>query len=451
MPAAASAATIKSSAKTKADTKDASDTSKKRASESAASLKGAGNDDAVGPEQEQPAKKEHVKAPKVLAPEGATKDSAQSRKRIRRAPAPTSDDGSGDDGASTEDDDAYNPGLSAGDDSDNSDGYQPTSTSSKRAKGGSSTGGSQPNPKAAQSKRKLNVIASDDSEDSDDEDTVKRAPKVAKPASSQAPALAGKTATPNSSPATTPADKQANLPHTQASTKQTPKAAAADMAQEIAKERESVNIRIKAKKRTPESFGSLLNQQNKDRIKGKKPIKYTPLEEQVIGLKQRYPDTVLAVEVGYKYQFFGEDAKIASTVLNIMCYPKHAFMSASFPTTRLTVHLRRLVDAGHKVGVIGQSETAALKKASSTANKGFARELKHLYTKSTLIGEGLAANHEAGGMAVAGSTNYLLCMNETEDSSKPMGAHVAFVAVSLSTGECPLERTSACVAPMFAV
>lgn len=39
--------------------------------------------------------------------------------------------------------------------------------------------------------------------------------------------------------------------------------------------------------------------------------KYTPLEQQFIELKEKYPDTLLFVECGYKYRFFGEDAEVS--------------------------------------------------------------------------------------------------------------------------------------------
>ena len=68
---------------------------------------------------------------------------------------------------------------------------------------------------------------------------------------------------------------------------------------------------------------------------------YTPLEQQYIAIKAEYPDALLFVECGYKYRFFGEDAEIASKVLNIGCFPDHNFMVASVPVHRLNVHLRR--------------------------------------------------------------------------------------------------------------
>lgn len=48
---------------------------------------------------------------------------------------------------------------------------------------------------------------------------------------------------------------------------------------------------------------------------------------------------------------------------------------------RLFVHVRRLVEAGFKVGVVRQTETAALKKIGANKSKLFTRELTGLYTK----------------------------------------------------------------------
>jgi DNA mismatch repair protein MSH3 len=51
---------------------------------------------------------------------------------------------------------------------------------------------------------------------------------------------------------------------------------------------------------------------------------------------------------------------------------------------RLTDCLRpRLVAQGHKVGVVRQTETAALKAAGDNRNQPFKRELTNLYTAAT--------------------------------------------------------------------
>lgn len=42
-----------------------------------------------------------------------------------------------------------------------------------------------------------------------------------------------------------------------------------------------------------------------------------------------------------------------------------------------------------QVGVVKQTETSALKASSANRNTVFARQLSDLYTKSTLVGEGI--------------------------------------------------------------
>ena len=49
--------------------------------------------------------------------------------------------------------------------------------------------------------------------------------------------------------------------------------------------------------------------------------KLTPMEKQVIEIKRQNPNTVLVIEVGYKFRFFGEDARIAAKELGIVCIP----------------------------------------------------------------------------------------------------------------------------------
>lgn len=44
--------------------------------------------------------------------------------------------------------------------------------------------------------------------------------------------------------------------------------------------------------------------------------KFTPLETQVVELKAKYPGCLLLIEVGYKFRFFGEDAKVIKIPLH---------------------------------------------------------------------------------------------------------------------------------------
>ncbi|CBI31781.3 unnamed protein product, partial [Vitis vinifera] len=147
------------------------------------------------------------------------------------------------------------------------------------------------------------------------------------------------------------------------------------------------------------------------------------------------------VEVGYRYRFFGEDAEIAARVLGIYAHVDHNFLTASIPTFRLNVHVRRLVSAGFKVGVVKQTETAAIKAHGSNKLGPFCRGLSALYTKATLE----AAEEVGGGEEECGSyNNYLVCVVEkgiSVENSKDCGVgggfdvRIGIVAVEVSTGD----------------
>nr|ODO02407.1 DNA mismatch repair protein MSH3 [Cryptococcus depauperatus CBS 7855] len=112
---------------------------------------------------------------------------------------------------------------------------------------------------------------------------------------------------------------------------------------------------------------------------------YTPLEKQYMEIKDKNKDVLLMMEVGYKYKFHGDDAKIVAQELGIVAFPNRNFFTASIPTHRLHIHVKKLVSLGYKVGVITQTETAALKKASDNKNAPFTRKLTHLYTAATYV------------------------------------------------------------------
>ncbi|KAL6960131.1 Mismatch repair protein msh3 [Sarracenia purpurea var. burkii] len=168
--------------------------------------------------------------------------------------------------------------------------------------------------------------------------------------------------------------------------------------------------------------------------------KYTPLEQQVVDLKAKYPDVLLMVEVGYRYRFFGEDAENAARVLGIYAHVDHNFLTASVPTFRLNVHVRRLVSAGYKVGVVKQSETAAIKAHGSNRLGPFCRGLSALYTKATLEAAEDIGNGEEG---CGSCNNYLICVVEKRvivDSAEcriesGFDVRIGIVAVEISTGD----------------
>lgn len=157
----------------------------------------------------------------------------------------------------------------------------------------------------------------------------------------------------------------------------------------------------------------------------------------MVELKGKYPDVLLMIEVGYKYRFFGQDAENAARVLGIYAHMDHNFLTASIPTFRLNVHVRRLVSAGYKVGVVRQTETAAIKAHGSNRLGPFCRGLSALYTKATLE----AAPDLGGGEEGCGAeSNYLMCVAEKsilgeKSNCGGFDVRIGFVGVEISTGD----------------
>jgi hypothetical protein len=109
---------------------------------------------------------------------------------------------------------------------------------------------------------------------------------------------------------------------------------------------------------------------------------FTPLEKQVMAIRQNYPDSLLMVECGYRMRFFGPDAIAASKILSIFAHPDHNFMVASIPTHRAFIHCQRLLTAGHKVAIVRQMETAALRKNSkASSGSTFERSVVGVFTE----------------------------------------------------------------------
>ncbi|KAF9218263.1 hypothetical protein BS17DRAFT_798646 [Gyrodon lividus] len=114
---------------------------------------------------------------------------------------------------------------------------------------------------------------------------------------------------------------------------------------------------------------------------------YTPAELQSLKFIKENPGVLLMIELGYKYYFYEDSATIASRELGIVAYRRRNLLTASIPVHRRDVHLKKLLSQGHKVGIVEQIETAALKKASENRNTLFERKLTHLYTATTYVDE----------------------------------------------------------------
>lgn len=151
----------------------------------------------------------------------------------------------------------------------------------------------------------------------------------------------------------------------------------------------------------------------------------TPLERQVIEFKAKYPNLILFVECGYRYRFFGHDAEIASKVLGIYCHQDRMFLTASVPTFHgPALYVKKLVSHGYKVGIIGQTETAAARQVgNSKSGTTFARDLVSIYSRSTFLGEDISLEY-AGELTEDPKGNIksvLLAIYETDASISVVG------------------------------
>jgi DNA mismatch repair protein MSH3 len=159
---------------------------------------------------------------------------------------------------------------------------------------------------------------------------------------------------------------------------------------------------------------------------------YTPLELQVLELKEANPGIVLMFHVGYKYKFYGEDAHVAAKELGIVCYTKRNFDQASVPIHRRDLYLKKFLSKGLKVGIVAQTETAALKKEGEGSSRLFKRAVTELYTIHTFLDELDSVDQ------VDPYTSPTVIFVGERAKARPTGdeqVNIAIITISASTGE----------------
>lgn len=176
----------------------------------------------------------------------------------------------------------------------------------------------------------------------------------------------------------------------------------------------------------------------------KSKSKLTPLDEQVVQLKLLHLDKILAIQVGYKYKFYCEDAVKVHKILNIALVPGklniinetpadkmyNKLAYCSIPEPRLHIHLQRLLDKGMKVGVVGQVEQSAIK-SMEAGNKSalFKRQITDVFTKATYI----EYDDKGHGVKDDRSLDSLVAIIETPN--KDSTVTISLVSIQPLTGE----------------
>ncbi|MGI6423534.1 MAG: DNA mismatch repair protein MutS [Candidatus Dojkabacteria bacterium] len=111
----------------------------------------------------------------------------------------------------------------------------------------------------------------------------------------------------------------------------------------------------------------------------------TPMMSQYMKFKKQYPDKIVLFRMGDFFETFGEDAKIASKVLNITLTARdkstNAVALAGFPHKAIDQYLPKLISAGYCVVIVDQLEDPKL--AKGIVKRGVTR----IVTPGTLDGE----------------------------------------------------------------
>ncbi|MGI6484487.1 MAG: DNA mismatch repair protein MutS [Candidatus Dojkabacteria bacterium] len=119
----------------------------------------------------------------------------------------------------------------------------------------------------------------------------------------------------------------------------------------------------------------------------------TPMMRQFLGFKRQYPDKIVLFRMGDFFETFGEDAKIASKVLNITLTKRdkkaNATALAGFPHKAIDQYLPKFIEAGHCVVVVDQLEDPKL--AKGIVKRGVVR----IVTPGTVDGDQANAVHNS--------------------------------------------------------
>ncbi|MDR1375573.1 MAG: DNA mismatch repair protein MutS [Holosporaceae bacterium] len=156
----------------------------------------------------------------------------------------------------------------------------------------------------------------------------------------------------------------------------------------------------------------------------------TPMMSQYLSAKSQYPGCLLLFRLGDFYELFFEDAKIASSILNIALTHRGKHMSENVPMCGIPVatldnYLGRLVKYGQKVAICDQTEDPqeAKKRGHGAIVK---REVTRILTAGTLVEESLLS---------AKRNNFLMAIVPGVYKRTAQIKTLSFAAIDISTGD----------------
>jgi DNA mismatch repair protein MutS len=150
----------------------------------------------------------------------------------------------------------------------------------------------------------------------------------------------------------------------------------------------------------------------------------TPIRQQYLDIKRKYPDAILFFRLGDFYETFDQDAEITSRELDIVLTGRNVAKGVRIPMAGIPYHavenyLSRLIDKGYHVAICEQM--------GNQPNRGlFPRQVVRVVTPGTIIEPGLLNSN---------SNNYLVSFFMLENK-----AGIAYV--DITTGEFAVTELS---------
>ncbi|MFW9966914.1 MAG: DNA mismatch repair protein MutS [Candidatus Thorarchaeota archaeon] len=145
--------------------------------------------------------------------------------------------------------------------------------------------------------------------------------------------------------------------------------------------------------------------------------KLTPMQRQYLELKKQYPECILLFRLGDFYEMFNEDAKVASSDLDIVLTSRGEGVGkwpmCGVPYHAVDGYVAKLLASGHTVAIADQVEDA------SQAKGLVKRDVVRVVTPGTVLETGMLED---------AANNYLLGVIEDSET-------VGIAAVDVSTGE----------------
>ncbi|OIP97830.1 DNA mismatch repair protein MutS [Candidatus Wirthbacteria bacterium CG2_30_54_11] len=151
----------------------------------------------------------------------------------------------------------------------------------------------------------------------------------------------------------------------------------------------------------------------------------TPMLRQYYEVKKQYPDAILMFRLGDFYEMFGEDAVLASRMLDIVLTSRNKSSEIKMPMCGVPYHavdnyIGRLVKQGQKVAICDQMEDPA------TAKGIVKREVTRVITPGT---------YDESSYLSSGANNYLLSVYPGKES-------VGLAWADVSTGELTVRQVA---------